>query len=72
MKREAIESEVIASMGYDPVWKLLELEFRQSGEIYHYFEVPPAEYSAFRNAVSKGTYLNTVFKSRDYRSERVE
>jgi len=52
MKREPIESEVIASMGYDPVWKVLEIEFRQSREIYNYFEVPPEEYSAFRAAKS--------------------
>jgi hypothetical protein len=72
MKREPIESEVIASMGYDPVWKVLEIEFRQSREIYDYFEVPPEKYSAFRAAKSKGTYLNTIFKPRNYRAERVE
>ena len=34
MKREPIESDVIASIGYDPVWKVLEIEFRQTREIY--------------------------------------
>jgi KTSC domain len=72
MKREPVESDVIASMGYDPIWKVLQIEFRQSREVYDYFEVPPAEYSAFRSAESKGTYLNTVFKARNYRFERVE
>ena len=72
MKRQPIESDVIASMGYDPVWKVLEIEFRHSHDIYNYFEVPPEEYSAFLAADSKGTYLNTVFKSRNYRFERVE
>jgi hypothetical protein len=72
MKREPIESELIASMGYDPVWKVLEIEFRHGRGIYDYFDVPPAEYMAFLGAESKGTYLNTVFKSRNYRFERVE
>jgi hypothetical protein len=71
MKRESIESEAIASMGYDPMWQVLEIEFRESREIYDYFGVPPDEYSAFVSAESKGTYLNTIFKSRNYRFERV-
>jgi hypothetical protein len=72
MQREPIESSVIASVGYDKTWRVLELEFRQTGEIYDYFEVPPEEYAAFRGAESKGVYLNTVFKSRDYRYSRVK
>ena len=71
MKREPIDSDVIASMGYDPIWKVLEIEFRQSHEICDYFEVPSEEYSGFRNAESKGTYLNTIFKTHKYRVERV-
>ncbi len=70
MKREVIASSVIASIGYDPVWHVLELEFRESGEIYDYFEVPAEEYEAFRNASSKGTYLNTIFKAKNYRVVR--
>jgi hypothetical protein len=33
MKREPIDSRVIASMGYDPAWRVLELEFLETGEI---------------------------------------
>jgi hypothetical protein len=64
--REPIESSVIASMGYQADQRILEIEFR-SGDIYAYFEVPEEEYTAFRNAESKGTYLNSVFKPRGYR-----
>jgi KTSC domain len=71
MEREPLASDVIASMGYDPVWKVLEIEFRRSREVYDYFGVPAEEYAAFRNAESKGTYLNKVFRTRDYRYERV-
>ena len=59
-------------MGYDAAWRVLELEFRQSEEIYDYFEVPPEVYRAFCNAESKGIYLNTIFKGHGYRTVRVK
>jgi hypothetical protein len=65
-------SGVIASIGYDAAWRVLEIEYRQTQEVYEYFEVPLEEYTAFRNAESKGTYLNTVFKPRGYRYVRVK
>jgi len=66
MLREPIESSVVASMGYEAKQQILEIEFR-NGDIYTYFEVPEEEYLAFHSAESKGTYLNSVFKSRGYR-----
>jgi hypothetical protein len=72
MQREPIDSSVIASMGYDVAWQVLELEFRETKEIYDYFEVPPEVYSAFRSAQSKGTYLNTVFKMHEFRYVRAK
>lgn len=44
----------------------MEIEFRQSGEVYRYFEVPDEEYEGFKAAESKGRYLNQVFKPRGY------
>jgi hypothetical protein len=70
MRRERVESDVIVSMGYDPVWRVLEIEFSATREIYDYFEVPAEEYAAFCAAESKGTYLNTTFKARGYRFVR--
>lgn len=72
MQRESIDSDVIASIGYDPTWHVLEIEYRQTQEIYEYFGVPPEEFTAFRSAESKGTYLNTIFKAHGYRYERVK
>lgn len=72
MQREPIDSEVIASIGYDAAWHVLEIEYRHTDEIYEYFDVPVEEYTAFRNAESKGAYLNTVFKPRGYRYVRVK
>jgi hypothetical protein len=72
MQREPVDSSVIASMGYAPTERILELEFRETGDIYDYFDVPPEEYAAFRSAESKGTYLNQFFKLRGYRYLRIQ
>jgi len=71
MQRAAVDSETIASIGYDPTRKMLEIEFRHSGEVYLYFDVPQSEYEAFMSAPSKGTYLNQQFKKAGYRFERL-
>jgi hypothetical protein len=38
MQRVSVDSNSIASIGYAPERQVLELEFRQSGEVYQYFE----------------------------------
>ena len=71
MQRVSVESSSIASIDYARKQQVLELEFRQSGEVYQYFDVPAAEHTAFLAADSKGTYLNLQFKPRQYRYHRV-
>ena len=66
MRRVAVDSETIASIGYEPRSCELELEFRESGDIYRYFHVSADEYREFMAAESKGSYLNRVFKARDH------
>ena len=39
MQRELVESSTLASVGYDQIYCLLELEFR-SGDLYQYFGTP--------------------------------
>jgi hypothetical protein len=67
MRRIPVPSTSIASIGYAPAKRELEIEFRASGDVYRYFDVPPKEHAAFLAAESKGTYLNQVFKPRGYR-----
>ena len=67
MQRVPVESSSIASIAYAPQNRVLEVEFRQPGEIYRYLDVPPTEYAAFLAADCKGIYLNQVFKRRGYR-----
>jgi hypothetical protein len=66
MRRQAVESESIASMGYNASRNELEIEFRQSGSVYRYFGVSPEEHTEFMAAESKGTYLNQVFKAMEH------
>jgi len=66
MRRQTVESEGIASIGYNASRNELEIEFRQSGAVYLYFDVSPDEYLEFMAAESKGTYLNQVFKLREH------
>jgi hypothetical protein len=67
MRRNPVRSTSIASIGYLPKERRLEIKFRASGEVYRYFDVPAEECVAFMAAESKGTYLNQLFKPREYR-----
>jgi hypothetical protein len=67
MRRVPVRSTSIASIGYLPAEQELEIRFRGSGDVYRYFDVPGEDYAAFMAAESKGTYLNRVFKPREYR-----
>jgi len=67
MKRVLVDSSCIASVGYEPPERALDLEFRSGRKIYRYLEVPPEEHTDFMSAESKGAYLNEVFKPKGYR-----
>jgi hypothetical protein len=40
MQRVSVDSSSIASIGNAPEQQVLELEFRQRGKVYQYFDVP--------------------------------
>lgn len=61
MKRAPISSTSLASVGYDPASRTLEVEF-QGGRVYRYFGVPPGRYRALLEADSAGRFLNTQIK----------
>jgi hypothetical protein len=67
MRRIPVCSTSITSIGYLHPKRVLEIQFRASGDVYRYFDVPSEEYAAFMAAESKGTYLNQIFKPREYR-----
>lgn len=61
MKRDAVSSSSLSSVGYDATLRILEVEFRHGG-IYQYLDVPPEVYTALREANSLGGYLGRVIK----------
>ena len=66
MRREVVDSESIASIGYTPDNCELEIQFRQSGDVYRYSVVSANEHAEFMTAESKGGYLNQVFKAKGH------
>jgi hypothetical protein len=53
MQRVPVDSSSIASIGYAPEQQVLELEFRESREVYQYFDVPAAESPPFSQPVPR-------------------
>jgi KTSC domain len=69
MRREAVESSTLKSVGYEGKSQTLEIEFR-SGMVYQYLDVPGAVYEGLRRAESKGRYFNDEIRD-DYTFVRV-
>ncbi len=69
IKREPVQSSVIASAGYDASRRLLELEFH-SWAIYRYFEVAEEVFRNFLSAESKGHFFGSNIRNK-FRNERV-
>ena len=65
MRRRAVNSSVIQTLGYDGRNSLLEIEFR-TGRVYQYFGVPPAVYNDLLNAPSLGEFYNRQIRN-EYR-----
>jgi hypothetical protein len=69
MRREAVDSTTIKSVGYESKSRVLEIEF-QSGAVYQYLDVPKAVHEGLRRAESKGQYFNEEIRD-DYAFVRV-
>jgi hypothetical protein len=69
MRREAVESTRVKSVGYKASRKILEIEF-QSEEVYQYLDVPGIVYEGFCQARSKGQYFNSEIRD-TYEFERL-
>lgn len=57
-------SAAISRIVYEPERQTLSVWFRESGELYRYYDVPPRVYDAFRKAMSKGRFFNAHIKDR--------
>jgi hypothetical protein len=70
MERDPVDSTSLASVGYDPSRAILEVQFRDSGDVYAYLDVPEATYRALLAAESLGRYFNREVRGR-YEFRRV-
>ena len=57
--RTRVKSSNIFSIGYDPVNKILQVEFKK-GSIYEYYDVPDTVYQNFMKAGSKGNFISQL------------
>ncbi|MCW3110572.1 MAG: hypothetical protein JWQ09_5078 [Segetibacter sp.] len=62
MERLPVESEALKSVGYDEENEIAEVEIRQTGRVYEYFNVPLEDYLSLIEANSIGEYYNKTFK----------
>jgi KTSC domain len=69
VRRKAVDSSSLASVGYDAATRTLEVEFR-SGWIYHYQEVGADLFQRLMTAESKGRFMNAHIPTA-YRFTRV-
>jgi hypothetical protein len=70
MERSRVVSSDIASVGYDALSSILEVEFN-TGSIYQYRGVPESVYFALMNAPSHGQYFARHIKKGPYPYTRV-
>lgn len=62
MDRELVASTNIASIGYNEPSETLEVEFT-NGTVYQYYNIGAALWDQFRQAASKGQFLNAYIKN---------
>lgn len=70
MTRQRVSSSNIASIGYDAVQSILEVEFL-NGAVYRYYDVPEVVYNGLMAADSHGKYFNAYIKWGPYRYEKI-
>lgn len=70
MKRAAVDSSSLRSVGYDPERQELEVEFH-NGSLYRYEQVPADIVQALLGADSLGRYFNQQFKARGFAYQRL-
>lgn len=70
MDRKAIESSMITSIGYEADSGTLEVEFKNGGAVWQYFDFPEHAWAEFENAESQGKFFHANIKNH-YREARV-
>ena len=66
----ALESKMLSSAAYDDFKQVLYLRFRNTGDVYRYFEFTAADYQTFLNSESKGRFFRSQIRDH-FRYERM-
>ena len=64
MHRVPLQSTSLAWVRYDPGLALLDVQFRDTGDLYRYFHVPAPSFEALLQAPSIGRYFNSHIRNR--------
>jgi KTSC domain len=59
MKWLALESKMLSAAAYDHSKQILYLRFRNTGDVYRYFDFAAAHHQAFLSAASKGRFFRS-------------
>jgi len=70
MKWQALESKMLSAAAYDNSKRILYLRFRNTDEVYRYFEFAAADNQAFLSAESKGRFFRSHIRDH-FRYERM-
>jgi hypothetical protein len=70
MRWAALESKMLSAATYQDSTQILYLRFRNTGDVYRYFEFPAAHYEAFVSAESKGRFFRSHIRDH-FRYERM-
>jgi len=70
MRWAALESQMLSAAAYDDSKQILYLRFRNTGDVYRYFELPAAVYQAFLTAESMGRFFRSHIRDH-FRYERM-
>jgi len=70
MKWATLESKMLSAAAYDDSKQILYLRFRNTGEIYRYFDFTAADHQAFLAAESKGRFFRAHIRDH-FRYERM-
>jgi hypothetical protein len=70
MNWTVLESKMLSAAAYDDAKQILYLRFRNTGDVYRYFEFSAADYQAFLRAESRGRFFRSQIRDH-FRSQRM-
>jgi hypothetical protein len=70
MNWKVLRSKMLSAAAYDDSKHILYLRFRNTGDVYRYFQFPAADYRTFLGAESKGRFFRSHIRDH-FRYERL-